>query len=127
MANPRPGEVYDLGGGRANSISILEAIERIEQMTGRKLDWSYVNEAREGRSHLLYLESRETPEPLSELENYLGLETILEEIIASQRRQLAQTDEAGAWLHQVKRSPVDGRFPGRGSVTISIAVRGSQH
>src|SRR2546429_6661741 len=27
-ANPRPGEVYNLGGGRANSISMLEAIDR---------------------------------------------------------------------------------------------------
>ncbi len=35
-ANPRPGEVYNLGGGRANSISMLEAIEQIEQMTARK-------------------------------------------------------------------------------------------
>src|SRR5256886_15787566 len=27
-ASPRPGEVYNLGGGRENSISMLEAIER---------------------------------------------------------------------------------------------------
>ena len=32
-ANPRPGEVYNLGGGRENSISMLEAIAKVEQMT----------------------------------------------------------------------------------------------
>src|SRR5947207_13831954 len=52
--NPRPGEVYNLGGGRANSVSMLEAIERIEQMTGRRLDWRYVDEARKG-DHICYM------------------------------------------------------------------------
>jgi CDP-paratose 2-epimerase len=53
-ANPRPGEVYNLGGGRANSISMLEAIARIEQVSGRKLDWRYVEEARKG-DHVCYI------------------------------------------------------------------------
>src|ERR1700751_287947 len=38
-AAPRPCEVYTLGGGRGNSISMLEAITRIEELTGRKMDW----------------------------------------------------------------------------------------
>jgi len=90
-ANPRPGEVYNLGGGRANSISMLEAIERIEHMTGRKLDWCYVNEARKG-DHIRYISN------LGKFQSHYpkwritrGLETILEEIIASQRGQLAHT------------------------------------
>lgn len=53
-ANPRPGEVYNMGGGRGNSISLLEAIARIESMTGRKLDWNYVDEARKG-DHICYI------------------------------------------------------------------------
>ena len=89
-ANPRPGEVYNLGGGRANCISMLEAIERIEQMTGRKLDWRYVDEARKG-DHICYISN------LGKFRNHYpnwkitrGLHAILEEIIASQRAQLAQ-------------------------------------
>ena len=89
-ANPRPGEVYNLGGGRANSISMLEAIERLEQMTGRKLDWHYVDEARKG-DHICYISN------LAKFQSHYpnwtitrGLDTILEEIIASQRTQLAQ-------------------------------------
>ena len=89
-ANPRPGEVYNLGGGRENSISILEAIERIEQMTRRKLDWRYVEEARKG-DHICYISN------LGKFKSHYpnwkvtrGLDAILEEIIASQRAQLAQ-------------------------------------
>ncbi len=53
-SNPPHGEVYNLGGGRENSISMLEAIDRIELMTGRKLDWCYVDKARKG-AHICYI------------------------------------------------------------------------
>ncbi len=46
--NPRSGEVYNLGGGRANSCSILEAFRRVEEITGRKLRFDYVAENRDG-------------------------------------------------------------------------------
>jgi CDP-paratose 2-epimerase len=51
---PRPGEVYNLGGGRANSCSILEAFERVEHLTGRPMQWRYVDRAREG-DHICYI------------------------------------------------------------------------
>ncbi|MEA5163195.1 NAD-dependent epimerase/dehydratase family protein [Cereibacter johrii] len=53
LANPRPGAVYNLGGGKANSISILESIDRIEQLSGRKLSWSLSEENRIG-DHIVY-------------------------------------------------------------------------
>ncbi len=84
-ANPRPGEVYSLGGGRENSISMLEAIERIEQMTGRKLDWRYREEARRG-DHICYISN------LGKFRSHYpkwkitrGLDAILEEMVASER------------------------------------------
>jgi len=39
--NPRPGEVYNLGGGRGNRISVLEAISLVEEMPQRKMNWVY--------------------------------------------------------------------------------------
>ena len=45
---PRNGEVYNMGGGIYSNCSMLEAIEIAENSTGRKLDWSYVDEARVG-------------------------------------------------------------------------------
>src|SRR5260370_17339666 len=37
-ANPRPGEVYNLGCGPANSISMLEAFGGVRRMAGPQLD-----------------------------------------------------------------------------------------
>jgi CDP-paratose 2-epimerase len=51
---PRPGAVYNLGGGRDNSVSMLEAIARFEELYGRRLDWSYVEEPRRG-DHICYI------------------------------------------------------------------------
>jgi CDP-paratose 2-epimerase len=51
---PVPGAVYNLGGGRANSISVLEAIHRLEELLGRKLEQEYVEEARLG-DHICYI------------------------------------------------------------------------
>jgi CDP-paratose 2-epimerase len=53
-ANPRPGEVYNLGGGRKNSISVLEAIAKVEQLTGKKMNWNYVEQNRIG-DHICYI------------------------------------------------------------------------
>jgi CDP-paratose 2-epimerase len=37
---PRPGQVYNMGGGRTNSVSCLETIGRIESLTGKRLRWT---------------------------------------------------------------------------------------
>ena len=51
--NPRCGEVYNLGGGRANSISILETIDVLEDM-GYRLRWTYQESNRLG-DHICYI------------------------------------------------------------------------
>jgi CDP-paratose 2-epimerase len=51
---PRAGAVYNLGGGRANSVSVLEAIARLEELTGRTLATEYVDEPRRG-DHICYI------------------------------------------------------------------------
>ena len=47
-ATPRQGEVYNIGGGRENSCSMLEAIDLCEEISGRKLVWSYEDSNRLG-------------------------------------------------------------------------------
>ncbi|HEX3425226.1 MAG TPA: NAD-dependent epimerase/dehydratase family protein [Acidimicrobiales bacterium] len=54
IANPRPGEVYNLGGERRNSASVLECIALVEERLGRPLRWSYHDEARRG-DHICYI------------------------------------------------------------------------
>jgi CDP-paratose 2-epimerase len=51
---PSVGAVYNLGGGRENSISMLEAIARFEELYGRPLQWEYVEEPRIG-DHVCYI------------------------------------------------------------------------
>jgi CDP-paratose 2-epimerase len=52
--NPRPGGVYNIGGGRGNAVSILEAIARFEDFVGTRLDRVYVDEPRRG-DHICYI------------------------------------------------------------------------
>lgn len=46
--DPKPGRVYNMGGGRACNCSMLEAIEICEAITGRTLDWRYEEQNRTG-------------------------------------------------------------------------------
>jgi CDP-paratose 2-epimerase len=52
----RPGiaSVFNLGGGRANSISILEAFDRVSQLTGIPMRYRYVDQPRNG-DHICYI------------------------------------------------------------------------
>ena len=51
---PRVAEVYNLGGGRANSVSILEAFDRVSRLTGIEMQHEYVDKNREG-DHICYI------------------------------------------------------------------------
>lgn len=51
---PRIGEVYNIGGGRNNSCSILEAFDRIASLSGKKMVYEYVDKNREG-DHICYI------------------------------------------------------------------------
>ncbi len=50
---PRVAEVYNLGGGKDNSCSILEAFELVRAHTGKSQRYVYVDEARAG-DHICY-------------------------------------------------------------------------
>jgi CDP-paratose 2-epimerase len=54
LTAPRSGEVYNLGGGRGNSCSILEAFAMSEAATGKKMVHEYVDKNREG-DHICYI------------------------------------------------------------------------
>jgi len=51
--NPRAGEVYNMGGGRGNSLSIIETIEMLAEM-GHKLRYTY-NPANRVGDHICYI------------------------------------------------------------------------
>src|SRR6185295_3163821 len=45
---PRSGEVYNMGGSRHSCCSMLQAIAACERISGRKLNWTYVEDNRIG-------------------------------------------------------------------------------
>jgi CDP-paratose 2-epimerase len=51
---PRPGEVYNLGGGRDNAASVLECIQLIEEIGGYRVDYAYDERNRVG-DHICYM------------------------------------------------------------------------
>jgi CDP-paratose 2-epimerase len=53
VKNPRSGEAYNLGGGKRNSCSILEAFQMVEELTGKPQRYTYVPENRKG-DHICY-------------------------------------------------------------------------
>ena len=86
-ANPRPGEVYNMGGGRANSVSMLEAIAKIAELTGKQLDWKYVDENRKG-DHICYISDlRKFRSHYPHWQLTKTLDDIFREIIDSQQEQ----------------------------------------
>jgi CDP-paratose 2-epimerase len=54
MQNPRVAEVYNLGGGRQNSISIMEAFRLIENISGKPMRYEYTDQNRKG-DHICYI------------------------------------------------------------------------
>lgn len=54
IRDPKRGEVYNIGGGRPNSASVVESIDMVEQLSGYKLHWTYVDENRRG-DHICYI------------------------------------------------------------------------
>ncbi len=91
--NPRPGEVYNLGGGRANSISILEAIALLKDMSGRKITWTYKEQARKG-DHICYISNlRKFKSHYPGWQITWNLRSILQGMIEAERKHSV---EAGA-------------------------------
>jgi CDP-paratose 2-epimerase len=88
--NPRPGEVYNLGGGRANSASVLECIALIEHKTRKKIRWTYSDQHRRG-DHICYMSD------LSKLHSHYPawqltrtLDNIIEELIETEVARLSR-------------------------------------
>ncbi|MCF7865673.1 MAG: NAD-dependent epimerase/dehydratase family protein [Candidatus Pacebacteria bacterium] len=82
--NPKQGEVYNVGGARNSNISMLEAIEKIENITGKKANYKYVDKNREG-DHIWYVSDvSKFKKDYPEWNFTYDIDMILEEICKSQ-------------------------------------------
>ena len=82
--NPRPGEVYNLGGGRENSASVLECIALIEKLSPHRIEYQLSDTNRVG-DHICYItDLRKMKSHFPNWSIRYGLEDILGQMIEAE-------------------------------------------
>ncbi len=79
--SPRCGEVYNLGGGRQNSCSILEAFRMVEDMSGKPMIYIYSDQNRQGDHICYYSDLRKIREHYPQWDITKNLDDIFSEIV----------------------------------------------
>jgi CDP-paratose 2-epimerase len=80
IENPRVAEVYNIGGGKNNSCSIIEAFSLTEQITGKKMIYEYVDQNRIGDHICYYSDLSKMKEHYPKFEITKNLNYIIENI-----------------------------------------------
>jgi CDP-paratose 2-epimerase len=81
---PGSGAVYNIGGSRNSNCSLIEAIDLIEQLTGRELRYTHSDDARSG-DHIWWISDvRRFQQDYPDWQYRYDLRTILDEMIAAQ-------------------------------------------
>jgi CDP-paratose 2-epimerase len=79
--NPRPGEVYNLGGGKGNAASLTECVSMIEERTGKKPALTYSDTNRIGDHICYYSDLRKLKEHYPNWDLTYSLDKIVDEMI----------------------------------------------
>ncbi|PZR76881.1 MAG: NAD-dependent epimerase [Chthoniobacterales bacterium] len=87
---PRVAEVYNLGGGKANACSILEAFEITERFTGKPQTYTYCEQNRIGDHICYYSDLRKMRDHYPGWDITRSLEQTIEEIVFSWRERATQ-------------------------------------
>lgn len=81
---PRPGEVYNLGGGVENNASILECFSLIEEISGKRATWDYQEGNRRG-DHICYISDlRKLKADYPNWSLTFSLPSIIEQIVSAE-------------------------------------------
>jgi len=97
ICQPRSGQVYNIGGGKANSCSILDAFNLTESISGKAMKYQYVEENRTGDHICYYSDLRKMRRHFPEWDITVTLEEIVQEIVdAWERRTLVARPTACA-------------------------------
>ena len=89
IASPRPGEVYNLGGGKDNACSILEAFAITERYTGKKQQHAYTDQNRAGDHICYYSDLRKMRDHYPSWDITKSLPETIEEIVEAWLRRQA--------------------------------------
>ena len=90
-AAPRSGEVYNIGGGKENSCSILEAFSMVEDLTGKKQKSTYLADNRVGDHICYYSDLRKMKAQFPKWTITRPLQKIFKEIVESWQLRLVHT------------------------------------
>ncbi len=88
---PRVAEVYNLGGGKENTCSVLEAFQAISDISGQPMQHEYTDENRIGDHICYYSDLRKMQQHYPGWSITKSLETIFQEIHGSWQQRLQQT------------------------------------
>jgi CDP-paratose 2-epimerase len=88
IAAPRVGEVYNIGGGKANSCSILEAFALAEKHSGKKQQYTYVAENRIGDHICYYSDLRKMRAHYPGWDITVSLDETIRQIVEAWQRRL---------------------------------------
>ena len=81
--NPRPGEVYNLGGGKENAASLLECVDLIHRASGKRPKLSYTETNRVGDHICYYSDLRKFQSHFPTWKKKYSLEQIVTEMVAA--------------------------------------------
>lgn len=80
IESPRVAEVYNLGGGKENTVSILEAFKLIEEISGKPMRYQYSENARIGDHICYYSDLRKMKAHYPQWEITLNIRDVFEDI-----------------------------------------------
>jgi CDP-paratose 2-epimerase len=85
---PRIAEVYNLGGGKQNTCSILEAFQLVEKYSGKKMKYVYNEKNREGDHICYYSDLRKMQKHYPDWNISISLEETIKQIVDSWKKRL---------------------------------------
>ena len=99
ISAPRVAEVYNLGGGKANSCSILEAFSMVEGFSGKPMVWKYSEKNREGDHICYYSDLRKMRAHYPTWDISVSLPETVRQIVGNWQRRLHESGPAAERLH----------------------------
>ncbi|MEJ1931163.1 NAD-dependent epimerase/dehydratase family protein [Nostoc sp. NIES-2111] len=90
IAEPRVSEVYNLGGGKSNSCSILEAFQLAQNYSGKEMRYVYIPENRIGDHICYYSDLSKMRQHYPNWDITVSLEETIEQIVISWQKRLIQ-------------------------------------
>jgi CDP-paratose 2-epimerase len=85
---PRCGEVYNIGGGRSNSCSVLEAFALVEKISGQRQRYTYVDTNRVGDHICYYSDLRKMRDHYPRWDVTVTLEQTISQIVEAWQQKL---------------------------------------